>query len=71
MRIFVLVLLLCSQLLWAEAVTEKSWNFKVLINERDVGSHQFRVTVEGDSLSVSSTMNMDFNVRGVCASSAP
>ena len=62
MRIFVLVLLLCSQLLWAEAVTEKSWNFKVLINERDVGSHQFRVTVEGDSLSVSSTMNMDFNV---------
>ena len=62
MRISILALLFCSQLLWAEAVTDRSWNFKVLINDREVGSHQFRVTGEGDSLSVSSTMSMDFKV---------
>lgn len=62
MRISILALLFCSQLLWAEAATDRSWNFKVLINDREVGSHQFRVTGEGDSLSVSSTMNMDFKV---------
>lgn len=62
MRISILALLFCSQLLWAEASTVKSWNFKVLINDREVGTHQFRVTSEGDSLSVNSTMSMDFTV---------
>ena len=62
MRISILALLFCSQLLWAEASTVKSWNFKVLINDREVGTHQFRVTNEGDSLSVNSTMSMDFTV---------
>ena len=61
-RIFFLGLVCCSQLLWAEAGLEKSWSFKVLIDDREVGSHQFVVVERGESLSVSSTMALDFKV---------
>jgi hypothetical protein len=62
MRSLALMLLCCSQLLWAEAEAEKRWSFKVLINDREVGSHQFVVVEQGELLSVTSTMALDFKV---------
>ncbi len=62
MRIVMLALLFCSQLLWADSKSEQHWNFKVLINEREVGSHKFVVVEQGELVSVSSTMALDFKV---------
>ena len=62
MRSLALMLLCCSHLLWAEAEAEKSWSFKVLINDREVGSHRFEVVEQGELLSVTSKMALDFKV---------
>ena len=41
---------------------EKNLDFKVFINDREVGSHKFRLLQQGENLQVSSTMHLDFKV---------
>ena len=40
----------------------KSIDFKVFLNDREVGSHSFILQQQGESLLVSSTMSLDFTV---------
>lgn len=62
MRILLLVLLCCSPFIWADSNSEQNWNFKVLVNDREVGSHEFSVITDAEGLSVSSTMALDFKI---------
>ena len=39
--------------------------FKVFLNDREVGSHTYRLQQQGESLLVSSTMNLDFTILRV------
>jgi hypothetical protein len=41
---------------------ETNLDFKVFINDREVGSHNFRLFEQGENLQVSSTMHLDFKV---------
>lgn len=41
---------------------EKNIDFKVFLDDREVGSHQFRLRQQGERLMVSSTMSLDFTI---------
>ena len=41
---------------------KKSLDFKVFLDDREVGRHQFELLGQGDSVQVSSTMSLDFKV---------
>ena len=62
MRIFIVLLLFCSSSLWADSQIQRHWDFKVLVDDREVGSHQFSVIGGQGGWSVSSTMEMDFTI---------
>ena len=60
------VLLLSLSVPFSNAVesadSAKSIDFKVFLNDREVGSHRFLLQPQGESLLVSSTMSLDFTV---------
>ncbi len=46
----------------SEKSLEQKLEFKVFLNDREVGSHQYHLQQQGERLLVSSTMNLDFTV---------
>jgi hypothetical protein len=62
MRKIIAILLLCSSQVWAESITEGNWNFMVLVDDREVGKHNFSVKAEQNGWLVNSTMALDFKI---------
>ena len=62
MRTVFLVLMCCASSICAFAEQQKSWDFNVSLNGRDVGSHSFVVSGTGNNRTVSSSMRLDFRV---------
>ena len=57
-----ILLLLFMQHSGAVESVDKHLDFKVFLNDREVGSHSFILQQQGESLLVSSTMSLDFTV---------
>lgn len=62
MRLMLLLCLFYAASMQAFGEVEKRWDFKVLLNGREVGSHSFVVSEEGGRRSVASSMSLDFRV---------
>ena len=62
MRKIIAILLLCSSQVWAESITEGNWDFMVLVDDREVGKHNFSVKAEQNGWLVNSTMELDFKI---------
>ena len=45
-----------------ESAITRELNFKVLLNDREVGRHQFKLREQAESIEVSSTVSMDFKI---------
>ena len=61
---FILILLVCMTNANANTatLTTEFFNFKVLLNDREVGWHTFVVENKGDQVTVKSDASMDFTV---------
>ena len=57
-----ILLMLFVQLSGAVESVDKHLDFKVFLNDREVGSHSFVLQQQGEYLLVSSTMSLDFTV---------
>jgi hypothetical protein len=57
-----ILLLLFVQHSGAVESVDKHFDFKVFLNDREVGSHRFVLQQQGENLLVSSTMSLDFTV---------
>ena len=64
-RLFVILsALIAGQVIATDpgSATMRSLDFKVFLNDREVGQHRFELLEQGESIEVSSTMSLDFKI---------